>query len=327
VTEGRNAVTTNRNPFHAGEIAVQERTGERVVGAHNGAMIRDAINPAARAFVALQRTLAVATFDDEGRAWASLWLGEPDFVRSDDDGRRVNVSFRDGALSADDPVRARSTKERPFGMLAIDLSSRRRVRINGVVAALDDEGLTLNVEESFVNCPKYIQRRTLERADLTSRAAAPSQRGDRLDDERRLFIERADTLFVASRHPTRGVDASHRGGDRGFVRVTGERTLRVPDYPGNSMFQTLGNFEIEPRAGVALVDFERGRLLSLTGTVTVTYDAEDPSHPTGGTGRYWELTIESWLDYAMPAGLAFRFVDRSPFNPPAFGDAPCPLLS
>jgi predicted pyridoxine 5'-phosphate oxidase superfamily flavin-nucleotide-binding protein len=313
--------TMNREPFHAGEIAVQERTGERSIGARNGAIIRDAIVPSARTFVDSQRTLAVATFDDEGRAWASLWLGAPGFVRSDDSGRRVDVSFRSAAISPDDPVRARMTEERPLGMLAIDLSSRRRVRINGVVAALDHEGLAMNVEESFVNCPKYIQRRELERDEHVPHVPSPAERGDRLDHERRLFVERIDTLFVASRHPTRGVDVSHRGGDRGFVRVIGDRTLRIPDYAGNGMFQTLGNFEVEPRAGVVLVDFERARLLSLTGSVAVAYDAEDATHPTGGTGRYWELTIASWLDYAMPGTLAFRFVDRSPFNPPAFGGA------
>src|SRR5262249_41654158 len=112
-----------------------------------------------------------------------------------------------------------------------------------------------------------------------------------------------------------------RGGDRGVVRVVGENKIRVPDYPGNSMFQTLGNFEVDRRGGVVLVDFERRRLLSLTGTVAGAFGAEDPEAPTGGTGRYWELVIASWLDYPMPVGFGFRFVDRSPFNPPACGTA------
>ena len=59
----------------------------------------------------------------------------------------------------------------------------------------------------------------------------------------------ADTFFVASAHAERGVDASHRGGLPGFVRVLGDRTLEIPDYPGNSMFNTLGNPAADPRAG------------------------------------------------------------------------------
>src|SRR5262249_49525635 len=179
----------------------------------------------------------------------------------------------------------------------------------------------IGVREVFPNCPKYIQRRAPVAGGATSAPAAP-ERGVSLDAERRAFLARADTLFVASFHPTRGVDVSHRGGAPGFVRVVDDRTLRVPDYPGNGMFQTLGNFEVAPRAGLVAVDFERRRLLSLTGTVSVSFGAEDPAHPSGGTGRSWSLVVAEWLEFAAPVGLGFRLVERSPFNPPS-----CPLPS
>ena len=85
------------------------------------------------------------------------------------------------------------------------------------------------------------------------------------------------------------------------------------------MFQTLGNFEVDPRAGLALIDFERRRVLSLTGRVATVFGEEDPHHPTGGTGRYWTFTIARWTEFSLPLPMRWTLVDRSPLNP---GSAP-----
>ena len=50
-----------------------------------------------------------------------------------------------------------------------------------------------------------------------------------------------------------------------------------------------------------MVDFERSRILSLTGRASLSFGEEDPHHPTGGTGRYWDLEIEEWVDLPAPA--------------------------
>jgi hypothetical protein len=66
------------------------------------------------------------------------------------------------------------------------------------------------------------------------------------------------------------------------------------------MYQTLGNVSIDARAGLALIDFDRRRVLSLTGTAAIEFDAEDLRHPTGGTGRYWSFTMERWVEFSLP---------------------------
>lgn len=298
-------------PFHEGEIAVQERTGERPIALRLTGLLRHEIMPAARPFLATQRLLAVAVADPQGRPWASLWLGARGFLHTDD-GSVVDIERARLFRSEDDP--AEVVLGAPLGLLAIDLESRRRLRINGIVSELDANRLAIAVHESYPNCPKYIQRRVLRPGTETT--PEPTVRGSVLDARRRELVARIDTLFVASRHPTRGLDASHRGGEAGFVRVLDERTLRLPDYPGNSLFNTLGNFAVDPHAGLALIDFERGRVLSLTGTVTVTYDApDDPTQPSGGTGRYWTVRVDEWIDFALPAPVGWELVDRSPFNP------------
>ena len=145
--------------------------------------------------------------------------------------------------------------------------------------------------------------------------------GYTIDDERRTLVERADTAFVGSLHPARGVDASHRGGEPGFIHVLDAETLRVPDYAGNSMFLTLGNFEVDPRASLAVVDFDRARVVSFSGRARLRFTGELPGHPTGGTGRYWELSVREWVEFDLPPAMRWDLLDSSPFNPS------CPLRS
>jgi len=205
---------------------------------------------------------------------------------------------------------------RPLGLLVIDLATRRRLRINGVVDRLDAWGLELGIWETFGNCPKYIQQRlAIDSPGGSRQDPGPVQLGSALDDERRRFIARTDTVFVASVHRERGLDVSHRGGTPGFVHVVADRTVLIPDYTGNSMFTTLGNLALDPRCSLAFVDFERGRILSVTGHAELQFGGEDAAQPTGGTGRYWSCTINRWLEFPLPTATHWTLVERSPFNP------------
>ncbi|HZT54921.1 MAG TPA: pyridoxamine 5'-phosphate oxidase family protein [Burkholderiaceae bacterium] len=302
-----------RDPFHAGELEVQQRAGQRALAASNGAMVEDHLTPGACRFAAQQRLVAVAARDASGWPRAALWLGAPGFLRCADE-RTFAVALP--RLCAQDPVRAGLAAGASLGLLLVDLRTRRRLRVNGSVARVDDVELTLAVREAFANCPKYVQRREPDARAPAPGGSAATVAGTVLDAERTARIARADTVFVASGHKARGLDASHRGGEAGFVRVLDPRTLRFPDYPGNGMFQTLGNLAVDPRAGVAVVDFDHGRVLSLTGTVRTRFDeAEDPAWPTGGTGRYWELDVRDWLEHPLPSAPGWRLVEPSPFNP------------
>lgn len=310
-------MAASRSPFHTGEVAVQVRAGERAIAQRRESLIRGRLDDAANAFVRQQETLAVAAIAPDGTVWASLWCGYPGFLRGSPDGDGLEV-LHDLAEHGADPVRPHVRPNEPLGALVIDLATRRRLRINGVVGLVERAGVWLRIREAFGNCPKYIQRRV--RGDAVpgaSRpdAAAPVEHGSTLDDARRRFIAKSDTLFVASVHGERGADASHRGGTPGFARVLDERTVRIPDYPGNSMFQTFGNFDLDPRCGLAFVDFEARRVLSATGRAVLAFGAEDPDHPTGGTGRYWSCTVDRWIDFPLPAAPRWTLVEPSPFNP------------
>lgn len=306
---------SERSAFHAGEIAVQVRAGERAIAERRESTIRDRLNDPARAFVESQRVVAAGAAASDGALWASLWCGATGFVRANADGDSIEVSsvFDDPTV---DPVWSIVRSSEPLGLLVIDFETRRRLRINGLVARTDESGLELRIREAFGNCPKYIQKRLRsDNSRPANGAIGTVERGSSLDDARRRLITRTDTLFVTSVHPERGIDVSHRGGCAGFVRILDDRTLRVPDYPGNSMFQTLGNLEVDTRAATAFIDFERRRVLSATGHAVVEFGVEDTMHPTGGTGRYWTFTVDRWVEFSLPASMSWMLVEQSPFNP------------
>lgn len=288
--------------YHPGELELQERTGESETARRNGKMVGDSLPPGARTFLAKQRMLAVGWSDAEDHVWASLWFGKPGFARTEDE-RTVSIEHPRPPLRAGDAL----------ALLAIELSTRRRFRINGLAVSRDDERVTLQVKEAYANCPQYIQRRQL--LEGQQRRALPEERGDHLDLARKTLLASADTLFVASRHPSFGADVSHRGGNPGFVLVLDDTTLRVPDYPGNGMFNTLGNLQVDPRAGLVVPDFERGRMLLLTGTTKLSFDGGHTGESSAGTGRYWDFHLEHFVETSMPASFHWEFLDASPYNP------------
>jgi uncharacterized protein len=303
-------------PFHEGEIAVQERAGERNIACRHGAGVASRIVAGARPFLARQRLVAVSAAGDDGHLWTSVWCGDPGFVQSVD-GQRVSILPSLMAASPVDPVLRRVAVGRDVGMLAIELASRRRLRINGTVDALSSDEIGVLVRESLSNCPKYIQRRDPHSVSTTRSSQRPGEWGRTVDEERQAIVERADTAFVGSLHSARGVDASHRGGTPGFIQVVDGTTLRVPDYAGNGMFMTLGNFEIDSRASLAVLDFERGWIVSFSGSARLRFGVEDPQHSTGGTGRYWDFSVREWVQFRLPSGLRWELLESSPFNPQA----------
>lgn len=306
---------TGADPYHEGERSVQERARERERALLNAAVVGEAIPSRAIAFLAGQRMLVIGSVDDGGLVRASMLFGMRGFATSPD-GRSLVIDRSRIHPRPDDPVWGSLRVDADVGVLAIELESRRRLRINGVVRALDEERIEISVRQAYPNCPKYIQRRHFSEGTGARSADPSSASGVSLDQVRAQALARADTFFVASRHPGRGLDVSHRGGTPGFIRVLDPRHLRVPDYPGNSMFNTLGNFAVDDRAGLVVPDFDRGRLLQMTGTAAVRFDAEeDPRQPTGGTGRYWDFHVASWLELPLGPDLAWELLDHSPHNP------------
>ena len=304
------------NPYHQGELQVQERAGELEEGRRNGRVLADSIMKGALKFVAQQPMVVLASRDENQDLWASVLFGSPGFVTAPDE-RRVEFDLSRAGINEHDPFWKNIQHNPRIGALFLELATRRRLRINGTAARPTDGKLKLDVEECYPNCPKYIQRRhvSFEAVDDAESAPRPLVEGESLGADQSDLIASSDTFFVASAHPQRGADASHRGGRPGFVEVVEERSLRIPDYVGNSMFNTLGNLTLNPRAGLVFLDFKRNRTLQLTGQAEILWDQEDPAGRTGGTQRFWTLKIDRWRESQTHASLRWEFLDYSPHNP------------
>jgi PPOX class probable FMN-dependent enzyme len=81
-----------------------------------------------------------------------------------------------------------------------------------------------------------------EPADLVKAKIA-----DRLNPLTQQFVERSPFVVVATGRPDGGLDVSPRGDPAGFVRILDERTLLLPDRPGNKLADTLTNLLADDR--------------------------------------------------------------------------------
>ena len=187
------------------------------------------------------------------------------------------------------------------------------MRVNGDAHTDRQRVCASRCDQVYANCPKYIQQRRIEHVEPvpvgTARVSAA------LDRDQRRLIATADTFFVATRSAAGEADASHRGGNPGFVQVLGDRSLRWPDYIGNAMMMTLGNLQPDPAAGLLFVDWATGTTLQVSGRAEVEWD---PDRGLPGAQRLvgFEVDRVVQLDHAGP--LMWTAPAPSRFNPPIF---------
>jgi PPOX class probable FMN-dependent enzyme len=101
-----------------------------------------------------------------------------------------------------------------------------------------------------------------------------SKIADRLNDLTRQFIERSPFVCVATARPDGGLDVSPRGDPAGFVRILDERTLLLPDRPGNKLADTLTNLLVDDRIGLLFLIPGVGDSFRVNGRATIVQDDE-----------------------------------------------------
>lgn len=292
--------------YHSGELAVQRRLGQEAIATRVGRMIRTEVPTAAATFLAEQPMIVITAADDEGRAWTSLISGPPGFVHADDP-RTIIVE----ALPAPgDPLRDALRSRRQIGMIAIQPQTRRRMRINGI-AEPAGPGLRIHPEQVYSNCPKYISRRHIAEVRPTPERPVVHH-GEALTERQQALITNADAFFVGSADAAGKADASHRGGNPGFLQVLSPRRLRWPDYRGNSMFMTMGNIEANPRCGLLVVDWSSGSTVQLTGTTEINWDEADPD---AGAQCSVDFTVGEVVELTQVSPLRWSTAELSPANP------------
>jgi predicted pyridoxine 5'-phosphate oxidase superfamily flavin-nucleotide-binding protein len=299
--------------FHAGERALQAQAGMAERIARLGPqMIRDHMPEQHRAFFTLLPFIIIGSIDERHRPTASLLGAPPGFVSSPDP-----TTLRVDALPrGDDPLHHNLRADAPLALLGIQPHTRRRNRANGRVLVRDERGFALAVQQSFGNCPKYIHPR--EAVYIGAQPSRPALLSDGLDERHRALIRRADTFFLASAHPeaqagrarAHGVDVSHRGGPPGFAHFSDDASFIIPDYRGNNLYNSLGNLQLNPAAGLLFIDVTNGDVLELEATA----EAHAVAHPLAGsehTGRVVRFVVERARLFSGASPLHFLSFDES----------------
>ena len=298
------------SPFHPGELQLQNESGvtERMHKIGN-IVLRNHIIDQHRTFFEALPYVFVSAMDDQNRPWASIIQSDAQLMSVTQDdvleiaGKPLGCDAMNLQLGSGDSV----------GVLGLDLTNRRRNRLNGTLLATDSDALAVKVHHSFGNCPKYIQIRE-QVADPASSVSPTVTRLTTLDTETCNLICSADTFFIASTEGAeKGIpmDMSHRGGKPGFVSVSKYDTLVWQDYPGNNLYQTFGNLVNYPECGLLFIDFEQGDLVHLVGKATVTRVGERESF------------VERQVSFEFYEGLRirnaltshWRMVEQSPYLP------------
>jgi predicted pyridoxine 5'-phosphate oxidase superfamily flavin-nucleotide-binding protein len=283
------------SPWHSGERAIHEKMGNAAQLESIGRrVVRDFMPDQHRTFFNQLPFIVIATLAPGGQPIASLIEGPIGFLSSPTP-HLLRVS---SLPSQNDPIRMHLQLGAAVGMLGIELHTRRRNRLNGPIESFQDGGFSIRVQQSFGNCPKYIQLREISAICLENEACVTDlEHSFMLDSEASSLICASDTFFVASAHlggeadhllPT--LDISHRGGLPGFVKVEDASTLCIPDFTGNFYFNTLGNFTSNPKGALLFLDFESGDMLQLTGEAEILSDSADLNNFKGAQ-RFWRFHI------------------------------------
>jgi len=297
--------------YHAGELQVQALAGVQEAAGKVSGVMRSTIPGAAQTFLRQQRWLLAASLDSDSRVWASILVGEPGFMKIPDE-----KTIRITAASPPDSL-IKNLRDNPqIGLLAIEFSTRRRAKLKGKAEIPADGAILVRLERVYSLCPKYIQAREPIEQLLKSPGESRTQISNQLTEAQTLWISQADTFFIASFHPETGADASHRGGNPGFIQVVDSRQLIFPDYTGNRMFNTLGNITENPSAGLVFLDFVDGRILQLSGKAKVIWD-QSLIKDFAGAERLVAFQVEEVRETAAVLLSRWQFLGYSPFNPEA----------
>ncbi|KAL8834249.1 MAG: hypothetical protein Q9170_003836 [Blastenia crenularia] len=301
------------------------------------------LTPYAARFLQTAPLLAVGTLDETDRPWTTLLGGEAGAAKAIGQSmigiRTLVDTTYDPVIQCllsnrreDDPV-VQKNKTHMISALSIDLATRSRVKIAGqmVAGALGQPGgddvtdkdgkvteaqIIVKVERSLGNCPKYLNKKhiipTIPEPALVSDTLP-------LPEDAIELLAKADLFFITSSYHESSIGTNYRGGPPGFVQVLQNNdsgsVLIYPEYSGNRFYQTLGNLQMNPKAGIVVPDFETGDVLYVTGTTDIVVGKEAAAFLPRSN-----LVVKVHVHEArlVRNGLTFKGKsgEPSPYNPP-----------
>jgi predicted pyridoxine 5'-phosphate oxidase superfamily flavin-nucleotide-binding protein len=127
-------------------------------------------------------------------------------------------------------------------------------------------------------------------------------------------ISSAAMFFLATADASGQPDCSVKGGEAGFVQITGANTLRFPDYDGNGMFRSLGNITVNSGVGLLFVDFNSGRKMRINGRAQLIRRPTEGT-PGGREGLWVDVTATDIFPNCPRYLPRMLVLEGSPHNP------------
>ncbi|MFJ7729287.1 pyridoxamine 5'-phosphate oxidase family protein [Neobacillus sp. NPDC097160] len=299
--------------FHSGERTVHNILGVQKIANSASTMIQPRMPKKFMNFLNGQNSLAMSSMDQRGRVWSSFLAGNPGIIQAiEPDIVKINTKIIEG-----DPLFSNISKNREVGIIVIDFASRIRVRINGKVSMVYQDGnFEIKIEQVFGNCPKYIQARRFNYKAVDGIVNKKFHPRNTLNKKQQNWISESDTFIIASSSSEGKMDTSHRGGMPGFVHVINEKTIVFPDYSGNMLFNTLGNIVQNPNVGLLFFDFNNGDTLQITGEASIIWNIDkDILSKFTGAQRLVQFQIIEVLEASCYKSYNWEFLNYSTFNP------------
>ncbi|XOV78293.1 MAG: pyridoxamine 5'-phosphate oxidase family protein [Aestuariibacter sp.] len=299
-----------RPVFHTGELEIQERVGVREKMQRFAPQVVRRFMPRQHQEFYQQLPMIFLGFEDESKnVWASVLAGKPGFIDTPDD---TSMIISASALPGDpfESVASNDQASRFVGILGIDLTNRRRNRLSARISATTKHQVVLDIQQTFGNCPQYIQTRNFTEQTKSSVQPSYGKKVAGFNADAAAIIQKSDTFFVASSYTEsdsdaeyNGADVSHRGGKKGFVLIEDDLHLLVPDFAGNNHYNTLGNIFVNPNVGMLFIDFISGDILTLTGTAKIIWDSPLVQQFTGAE-RAWRFRLKTGV--LLPKVFPYR---------------------
>ena len=303
----------DRSPWHNGEDKIHTTLGvTEKMHSLGRRMIRDHMPDQHREFYESLEFVILSALDKNGDIWPFVWAGPSGFISSPD-AKTLIIDRGPLVGQPDDLLLGVGDK---ISLLGIVPETKRRNRMNGTITRSSAEKITITVDQSYGNCPRYIHVREKGKSCV----AGTVETRKTLSPEDKVLIRAASTLFIASRpdrisdDPRDGIDVNHRGGLPGFVIIRSDDALIIPDYHGNNFFNTFGNILKDSRVGLLIPNFDTGDLLTLSGHGEVIFN--DPADTElYGSDRY--LIVSPRIIRKVPQAFPYiHKVAEYSLNPP-----------
>ena len=96
---------------------------------------------------------------------------------------------------------------------------------------------------------------------------------DHITEVGRAFIAASPFLVLATSNGT-SIDCSPKGDAPGFVQLLDDRTLLIPDRPGNNRIDGMKNLLVNPKVGIIFMVPGSNETYRVTGSATISTDPE-----------------------------------------------------